>query len=105
MTRFLLSNAACTDMEEIKLYIGSLPIRPSANIAGTPRASFKSIVAYPHLGAPESALTVRFGRPARSRLGGIYRLYYFTPSEGQPVVEIIRILHNARDAQALLREL
>lgn len=95
MNQIRVSAAAKSDLEEIWLYIG----RDNPEIADTFVSSilsrFAKLVAWPQIGRHRKELSAGL----RSSSIGRYVVFYRQISDG---IEIVRVLHGARDLPPLL---
>lgn len=101
MIRYILSNAASKDMDDIRSYLLELPRTPGGRIAAEIKLALRAIAANPYQGRGHSDLTRIYGQEIRSWPVNDYRVYY---QLGRSYPEIIAVLHAARDHDVLLRQ-
>jgi plasmid stabilization system protein ParE len=99
MNRFLFSRDADRDLDDILDYLGSIPRVPARRIGREIQGTLKSIARNPYLGSLQSEFTRLAGAEVRSRLVSSYRIFYLV---GAPVLEIVAILHTARDIASIV---
>jgi plasmid stabilization system protein ParE len=96
--RFVLSEHAHRDLDELLSYLDSLPDKPALLIASSIQEALHSISQYPYLGAIQSELTRLAGVEIRSRLVQSYRIFYMVGD----APEVIGVLHGTRDITSIM---
>jgi len=96
MSRFKLSTPARQDLREIRDYIAQDNIPAARNFLAKLTQAFRSIAAMPGKGHARKDLT---DLPVRFWPVGSYLIVY--DPEKRPL-EILRVLHGARDVEAIL---
>ncbi len=100
LARYRLTIPAAQDIADILDYVASTSGEDrAADVAGTLHSGFERLATYPHSGRnrPE------FGPGIRSTALQSWMIYY-RPASGTAQVDILRILHAARDQMAALAE-
>ena len=98
--RIILHAAAFRDLDETSAYIGENSPRASVRFLEAAQRAFRRLADMPGLGAPRD-----YDNPALAGLRMMpipgfqkYGVYYLTTAE---TVEILRVVHGARDINAL----
>ena len=99
MSPFYLSSDADRDLDEIKLYLDTVPSGPADRILAHVGMMLLRIADNPHIGMAHSDLTRIAKQEVRSRLCGVYRIYY---RMGHQFPEVFAIRHTARDSHKIL---
>ncbi len=99
LSRFLISDDADRDLDEILEYLNPIPERPALTVLSAIEKAFFGIADYPYRGAAQSELTRIAGQEIRSRLVRDYRIFY---TVGGRVPEILGVLHAARDGVGIM---
>jgi toxin ParE1/3/4 len=94
MTRYRISGRARTDLDEIWLYIARDNVDAADKLIHVIVSRFIKLANLPDLGRPRLELAPRL----RSHPVGRYVIFYRPTNDG---VEIVRILHGARDLPPL----
>lgn len=90
MTRYRLTPEASQDLEEILEFLATSRPQAAARLLDSLREKCESLAAMPGIGRPREELAPNL----HSSLVGNYVIFYRPSSEG---VEILRVLHGARD--------
>ncbi len=99
MSRFILSEAADRDIDDILEHLDAIEKAPARRIGRNIQRVLTSIGRNPFLGSPQSEFTRLAGTEIRSRLVESYRIFY---TVGAPTPEIVAILHTARDIHSIM---
>lgn len=98
MSRYKLSNPAQQDLREIRDYIARDSVVAARKFLARLREAFSSLGEMPGTGHTRTDLT---DLPVRFRAVGFYLIVYDT--KRRPV-EVLRVLHGARDVETILED-
>lgn len=98
MPRYRISPAARTDLQQIRDYISRDDPDAAARVLDQIADRFQMLTRQPLIGSPRDDLI----RGLRDFTVGSYVIFYRPPQSPQAVLEIVRILHSARDVHRLL---
>ncbi|WP_425432490.1 type II toxin-antitoxin system RelE/ParE family toxin [Granulicella rosea] len=101
MIRYVLSDSASRDLDEILSYFDSLPVVPATRGGESIVQMLNSIAENPYLGTTHGSLARSLGFEVRSRFASPYRFYYRL---GGRYPEIIAVLHASRDIRSILAQ-
>lgn len=98
--RLVITPVADRDLEEIATYIGNEDPAAAARFIATTTHAFRDLLNMPQVGARVGASDSRLSGLRRRRVPrfGIYLIFYRVTDEA---VEIIRVLHGARDIERI----
>ena len=94
MDRFRLSQAARADLEDIWVYIAQDNIEAADKLIKLLASQFSRLASNPEIGRSRKELSARL----RSFSTGNYVIFY---QAGKDEIEVVRVLHGARDLPSL----
>jgi len=101
MSRFFLTAEAEGDLDEIEVYLDTLPPKFAIREGEALLRTLRAIAENPYFGAQHSSLTRLLGTEVRSRLSNPYRIDYRLD---RTAPEIFAILHTARDTPSIFAD-
>ena len=96
MTGYVITNQAENDLDEIAAFVGTRNPATAEALLQRVYSLFELLVQHPKAGRERNDLAPSL----RELVEGRYLIFYF---EGTDVIEIIRVLHGARDIASLFR--